>query len=422
MENMMILLPEKIYLLRSRRQASIPVDPEYFALYFDNFIHPLHPEYDVVVQCDYGGNFGNCWKISEFPEDVDEFNLTIQVYDEWGRRLSEKGCTIVLVDKRPGESEYRLLCMGDSMTHRHHYVDHMALKLSRVRTCGIRSFNGGTICHEGRGGWQLNDYVTRYGDWWGGASPFMFPEGIDGREYYGDKNYNERLKTPDLDSYSLDGYACQPLGEGQVYHDGEKLWRHTASGEVLVDASPKWAFSFSKYMERFEIGKLDGVSLLLAANDLQISTYEEVPERIERFMNQLEQVIHSIHDYDAGLDIIINLPVGGAEQFAWGLRGNRSARCYRLAGMQLCRAMLERWDGRSGEHVHICPMRCMLDPINGFDFEGYRPNPYSANIERHQSNWVHPNLDGYRQMGDALACVVEKLYQDRAEKSAAQPI
>lgn len=59
-------------------------------------------------------------------------------------------------------------------------------------------------------------------------------------------------------------------------------------------------------------------------------------------------------------------------------------------------------------------MWCMMAPVNGFDSEGYRPNPYSANIERHHSNWVHPNLDGHRQIGDALACVVEKLRQDRS--------
>lgn len=409
MNEMMILLPEKIYILRSRKNQSIPVDPECFALYFDNFIHPMKPEYDVVVDCAYGGNFGDCWKISTFPEDVDAFPLTIIVYDEWGEEIARKMCAVELVEKSVRPEEYRVLCLGDSMTHRHHYVDQMAIKISNIKTVGTRSFNGGTIRHEGRGGWQLTHYVKQYADWWGGASPFVFPEGFSGREYYGDKSYNERLKTPDLDSYSLDGYVWAEIKEGQVFHDGGKIWRHTANGDVLEDENPCWAFSFEKYMQRFEIDKPHAVSILLAANDLQPTSYEDGPARVKQFMDELEIVIASIHEYDPGIDVIVNLPVCGAEQYAWGMRGNASGKRYRLNTMMLCKAIIDRWDKRENEHVHICPMRCLLDPKDGFDTDGYRPNPYSARIAEHHSNWVHPNPAGYKQMGDALASMVEKL-------------
>ena len=49
MREMMILLPRTVALLRSRRKPSIAVDTESYALYFDNFIHPLRPEYDVEI-------------------------------------------------------------------------------------------------------------------------------------------------------------------------------------------------------------------------------------------------------------------------------------------------------------------------------------------------------------------------------------
>jgi len=409
MSELMILLPETIYLLRSRKGASIPVDAESWSLYFDNFIHPLRPEYDVVVNCRYGGNFGDCWKITAFPEDADQFPLTVCVYDECGKKLAEKTCTVELVEKAMRPQEYRILCIGDSMTHRHHYVDHLSAKLGNLKTAGIRSFSGGTIRHEGRGGWELTHYLTQYADWWGGPSPFVFPEGFSGSEYYGDKSFYERLKTPDLDSYSLDGYEWTDIAEGQVYHHEGKIWRHTSDGDVIADENPRWAFSFSKYMQRFSIGPLNAVSVLMAANDLQNTSYEEGPARIDRFMAELETLIGSVHEYDPCIDIIVNLPVCGAEQYAWGLRGNGSAKRYRLNTLLLCKALLQRWDKRGAEHVHICPMRCFLDPRDGFDTDAYRSNPYSPQLSTHQSNWVHPNLAGYRQMGDALACVVEKL-------------
>jgi len=413
MHEMMILLPDRIPILRSRRNPSIPVDPESYSLYFDNFIYPLRPEYDVLVQCDYGGNFGDCWRIDAFPEDVDHFPLVIRVYDEWGRKLCEKSCTVELIERAVRPGEYRILCLGDSMTHRHVYVDHMALKLANLKTIGTRSFNGGVICHEGRGGWQLTHYVSQYADWWGGSSPFVFPEGFSAREYYGDKSYNERLKTPDLDSYSLDGYTWSEIKEEQLFHDDGKLWRHTTDGDILAEEHPRWAFSFSKYLERFELDKPDAVSILLAANDLQNTPYEDAAARILQFMNELEIVIASVHKADPEIDVIVNLPIGGAEQFAWGLRGNGSAKRYRLNTMLLCKDLLERWDRREAEHVHICPMRCFLDPANGFDTDGFRPNPHSARLSEHHSNWVHPNSAGYRQMGDALASMVERLRQNK---------
>ncbi len=409
MEEVIILLPETITLLRSRRRPSIIVDSESFSLYFDNMIHPLRPEYDVVVDCRYGGNFGDCWRISDFPDDADSFPLAVRVFDEWGRKLAEKACRIELLEKAVRPEAFKLLCIGDSMTHRHVYLDHLAVKLANLRLIGSRSFDGGTVRHEGRGGWQLTHYMTCHADWWGGPSPFVFPEGISGRDYYGDKSFYDRLKTPDLDSYALDGYVWEEIREGQFFHDREMLFRHTAEGNVLADTAPRWAFSFGKYIERFSIEKPDAVSILMGANDLQNTDYAEAPERIARFMDELEAMIASIHEYDAELNVIVNLPVCGAEQYAWGLRGNGSAKRYRLNTMRLSQAILERWDGRRQEHVIVCPMRLFVDPLYGFDRECYRADPYSDQLINRQSNWVHPNAAGYCQMGDALACVVEAL-------------
>ena len=408
MNDITILLPNVIPLLRTRPNQSIHMDSESFCLYFENLIHPLRPEYDVVVDCAWGGNFGSFWRISEFP-DADSFPLTVRVYDEWGRLLAEKSTRIELYEKGFSRPPFRLLCFGDSLTHRHTYVDHLVTKLANVSTVGIRSHNGGTVRHEGRGGWTLTDYLTRRADWWGGPSPFVFPEGVAAADYYGDRAFCERLKTPELDTYSLDGYTFEPIREGQVFHDGGKLYRRTASGDVLEDSAPAWRFSFGKYMERFHVEKPDAVSILMGANDVQNTPYEEAPARIAQFMAELEEIIASIHAFDGGIDVIVCLPISGAEQYAWGLRGNGSARRYRLNTFLLSQAILERWDGRASEHVHICPARLFLDPVAGFDKGAFRDNPCSAETAFHHENWVHPGEAGYRQIGDILASSVEAL-------------
>lgn len=407
---LVILLPEVIPVIAPRHRASITIDPEEYALYFAAMIHPLRPEYDVETECDYGGNFGDCWKISVFPEGVKSFPLTVRVYDEWGRKLAEKTCCIQVREKQMHPEEYRILCIGDSLTHSNTYVNHMATKLACLRTVGIRSFNG-TVRHEGRGGWMLTDFVGRHADWWGGVSPFVFPVGIGGREYYGDRSFQERLRTPDLDSYCLDGLPWEPIREGQYFHDGEKLWRHTGEGDEPVDDAPRWEFSFAKYMEKYGVERPHAVSILLGANDLHASSYEEGPARVRQFMDELEEVVASIHAYDPTIDIILNLPIMAAEQYAWGFRGRGSAKRFQLHTLYQSMALLERWDGRAAEHVHICPMRLCTDPVYGYDAGAFRANPYTARLTEHANDNLHPGEAGYRQMGDALAAMVEYLRQ-----------
>jgi len=407
MDKIMILLPSVIPVMRSRRHSSIPVHPETACLYFENFIYPLRPEYDVLVDCQYGGNFGHCWKIDFFPDDCDSFPLTVSVYDEWGNLLASKSCLIELIEKPFSDAPYRLLCLGDSMTHWQDFVDHTALKLPNLITVGTRSLNG-TIRHEGRGGWTLTNYVSQRAGW-GGGSPFVFPDGIDGKDYYGDQNFMESLLDTDRDSYALDGYSWAPIAEGQYFHKDNSLWRIKDGQAVLIDEHPVWEFNFSKYMERFTVERPDAISILLGANDLQNTPYEEADKRIAQFIAESETVIRSIHDFDPAIDVIFCLPVPGARQSAWGLRGNSSAKRYRLNTLKLTKALIDRWDHRGEERVFICPMRLFVDPDYGFSFSGEHANSYTDVIVTGHDNWVHPNNAGYRQMGDALAASVQRL-------------
>lgn len=408
MEQIWIQLPKVIPILRERPHQQNKVDFEEFSIYFKNIIHPWHEEYDVIVRCEYGSNYGNFWRIKEYPADVDSFPLTIQIYNPWGEVVAEKSSTVELYTKLVRPEEYRLLCLGDSMTHRHAYVDHLATKLYNLKLVGTRSYCG-TAAMEGRGGWTLGRYLTQYADEKGGPSPFVFPKNVNGADYFGDISFAERLKTPELETYALDGYAPRELKEGEIYFREGALYRHQATGDVLVDASPEWEFSFEKYIQRNRIGPVDAVSILMGANDYQLAEYEEAHDRIAKYIDNLQQVIDSIHAYDPEIDVILNMPVTCAEQYAWGVRGYGSEKRYRYCMTLAVRAILDRWDGKEDEHIVISPMLLNLDPVYGFDMQAYPVSMYSDKLEMHHSNWVHPNVCGYRQMGDALGGVIEKL-------------
>ena len=53
---MIIALPSKIFILRQKENQDIVRDREEYNIYFKNIILPYREEYDVRVECEFGGN------------------------------------------------------------------------------------------------------------------------------------------------------------------------------------------------------------------------------------------------------------------------------------------------------------------------------------------------------------------------------
>lgn len=402
-----ILLPEVLPILRARPNQSIVNDREEFTIYFRNVVYPWRDYYHIDIECRYGGNFGSFWRISEIPEDVSRFALTLRVYGDWGELIASKKCVVEVYTKLSRGRHMEVLCLGDSMTHVRVYVHHISEKLSDVCFTGTRSFND-MVFMEGRGGWTSSDYTRRFEDGWGGTSPFLFPKGIAGKDYFGDLTFMQRIRTPDLDSYSLDGYTVQEILPGQYFCRDGKLWLHQTDGDVIARDVPEWEFSFGKYLERNQIEPPQIVSILLGANDMQCR-FDQVDERVRNYLDTLNTIIEAIRADAPDTHVTICMPVGCAEQYAWGLRGNGSAAAYTLGIVKANMGILERWDCREAEHIHICPMLAFADPDAGIDRQWFKDNIYSETQSLHHANWVHPNRTGYSQMGDSLAAMIEKI-------------
>lgn len=406
----LITLPSKVYILRPNGKQDIVRDTEEYSIYFSNIILPLKEEFDVRVECEFGANYGEFWRINTFPYDRDSFPLTIAIYDGYGCRVAEKSCTVYLIDRNKS-SEYSILPIGDSMTHNTLYMDHLVSKLKNVSTRGLRSFNGHAHC-EGRGGWTYETYFNSKTICWGGTSPFVFPKNVAGKLYFGDYEFEAMKLREDRPTYSYDGFPVFPLCNGMIYHKEGKLYRKEEPEDVLVEANPEWEVSFAKYMERYNPGRIDAVSLLMGGNDLQMVSYEDSPRIIAEFVDNTQKMIETIWDYDPNIQILLNLPIIGGEQYAWGKRMGCSSgsKLYRFNVIKAAYALLERFDKM--ENVHISGTLLNLDPVHGYDKEPFRANKYCDDYVMKHGNWVHPNANGYKQMGDALAAVVEAIRKD----------
>ncbi len=408
MEKMItILLPSTLYVKKMKAHQGLVTMHEEYNIYFKNIIQPYNEMWDVRVNCKYGENLGHCWRLSNFLEDISEFDLEIAIYDEYGEKIASRKTTVIPVERKEN-LKTKVLFFGDSMTHRQSYINHVVSSMRGIDTVGTRCFDG-HVRHEGRGGWS---YASYYKTWAAkfGLSPFLFPKGIAAKDYYGDKAFLEKAISEDAETYQFYGYDYEELKDGQYYvGEDQKLYIKKADADELVSDAPEFEFDFAKYLERFDIEKPEIVSVLLGANDLQTVPYERSDAKVAEYIENTKFFIEQIHRCDKNIKVIVNLPILGAEQYAWGTRlgCGGSSKMYRHNIMKASGELIKSFDGRQDENIFISPMLACIDPENGFPFNYVKVNKYNEAMEKHQSNWVHPNESGYCQIGDALAGVIE---------------
>ncbi len=409
MKTQFVLLPDTLYLKKHTPNIDISFESEEYTIYFKNILFPYDEKCDVVVDCKYGANFGHCWRLSNYTGEENEFDLTISVYDECGNKTISKTVKVILTD-RVEDKKTDIIFIGDSMTFSQKYINHVFLKLHNLQLHGSRTLNG-SIRHEGRGGWSYKDYFSYWNVHYG-QSPFLFPKGIEAKDYYGCRNFVDRtkeIKEKKVTSYDCSGYDFGELRDGMYYVLDSKLYQKKQDGDVLVDENPQFEVDFAKYLERYNVKKPQIISLLLGANDLTFAHYETVEKDVNAFVENTKRMIDAIHKVDKNIAIIINLPILSAEQYAWGMQvkcGN-TQKNHNFAIVHGCKALIDNFDNRQKENIYLSPMLACIDMDNGFDCTYVKDNLYSEAMTKVQSNWVHPNKNGYCQMGDAVAGVIE---------------
>lgn len=406
--NILINLPDTLYVMRMPPRQDIVTMHTEFNIYFENIIYPYNKNWDVLVNCKYGKNFGNCWRLNDYNENDSDFDFEIVIYNECGEKLISKKSKIVVSDRT--ENNYaKIMFIGDSMTHAQEYINHIVSCLYGIQTIGTRSIDG-MIKQEGRGGWCYNQYLTGFCEQ-PGASPFLFPKGVDANDYYGDKDFADKILDNTAPTYSYYGFDYNPISDGQYFVRKGVLFRKNNDNEEMVSERPEFEFSFEKYIKKNNLDMPDMVSLFMGANDLSCvgCSYNEINDKIKDLVMHTQTVIDSIHDCSNKIKVIINLPIICGEQHAWGNQFgcNGSAKMYRYAISHAAKKILDKFDNAQRNNIFISPMLLCIDPINGFQMGFEKVNRYCEKSEKYHSDCIHPNNSGYCQIGDALACVIE---------------
>lgn len=409
-----IVLPKRISVLRDKKEQDLLTDKEEYSIYYQNIIYPYSDDYDIQIDCNVGKNLGHCWRIDSFDGTEGSYDFTVKIYGNYGKLLASKSCILEIYEKK-AQNNATLLCIGDSMTQAETYISHAVKKIRGMKTVGLRSING-VVNHEGRGGWKCRDYFDTYEDAGWSVSPFLFPIGYAGKEYFGSKKFWNAVAMPDSsDQYARMGTSAQYIDDGMICLDNGALWRYQNGSYAEVEKEPKFEFSFAKYMERYGLDKPNIVSLLFGANEFQFCPYEQADELIEMYLDSLRKMTASIKSFDSSVCVIINLPVCGGDAYSWGVKlgCGSSVKQYNYCIKMASKAVLDEFDNRRDEGIYVCPMIAFCDTVSGFPWGHFKANIYSDRDEIHCTNWVHPSDAGYKQMGDALAGVISAAIYDK---------
>ena len=236
---------------------------------------------------------------------------------------------------------------------------------------------------------------------------------MEATRYFGDQTFWEQIEKSSLTQpYVYSGYEKQQLADGMIYNRDGILYVLENGKEQIFSKKPEWEFHFSKYMERFHIGKIDAVSILLGTNDILNLHYDTAEQGVEKVSENIQTMIQSIQEYSDDVKILLNLPVlATKDEVAFG-------RCYscdkhsketRFIMLQFIQKLIEKWDHSEDQNIYLVPMYAVLDPIHGFPQMDYSNGRYFNSSEVHVKDAIHPNEGGYRQMGDALAASIQKI-------------
>ena len=120
-------------------------------------------------------------------------------------------------------------------------------------------------------------------------------------------------------------------------------------------------------------------------------------------------MIDSIRKACPTVKILIMTPIPGGSGYAWGLsRGCfGSAAMFRHIIAHTADRLISEFGSREDEGLFIVSSHMTIDPVYGYKNDTRKANIHSEHQVFVNTDGIHPNHAGYRQMGDALAGAVE---------------
>jgi len=331
-------------------------------VYFDNIILTETPDkYRFEITSEIGHTEANRWVVTPTEKDVGEHTWQVKVLD--GEALLGQQSTTwhVAPAAIPGQQEYSLLLIGDSLTHASIYPNELYKRLNadgqqRWTMLGTHKPAGALpgVAHEGYGGWTWQRFVTHY------------------------------EPMPDLANR-----------------------KHSSPFVFLEDDKPK--LDVARYIETACAGRRpDFVIVMLGINDCFGANANDpaaLDAHIDRVFGHADTLIQAIQSAapQAELGICLTTPPNVRES---GFMANYNGRYTRGNWKKIQHRLVERelahFGDQEAQQIWIVPTELNLDPLAGYPVD----------------NAVHPNATGYAQIAASMHAWLVARAQSHAETKA----
>jgi lysophospholipase L1-like esterase len=312
------------------------------------------------VQCERGTATAEHWTFTPAETDIGEHRLTITARSANGTPIDPPATaetTLRIIAPRSlklgnqtktdltDQSPFRLLIVGDSLTHASTYPTEVArlLKASgtNVELMGTHRPEGVAegIAHEGYGGWTWARFATHY----------------------------------------------EPEPDG--------TYRKRSSPFVFLDEQGKPALSVSKYFQtHFSGHKPDAIIVLLGINDCfgaPPNDAKAMDAHIDQTFLSADAVLASLREAapEARIGFCLTPPANARDEAFKANYGDRYPRKgWKAIQHRLVQRQLEYVAKKNDSKISIIPTELNVDPVDGYP----------------DNNGVHPNTVGYHQIAQTM--------------------
>lgn len=430
--NLSIVCPNKFY-------AAVGQE---FNLYYDSLIKGidagLRSPFGIYVdiQCPDLQNASNqigvrrerMWQIegSKLTSDyLGEHNLQITAFDNNGKQLSQKVTKIVVTNSSPLSSKKYILCIGDSLTNNGPIVATMGqhfqdLGGTQPIFVGQRTSSG--YKHEGYPGYSFGSFVTNASNY--AYRIFDVPTGTnvsinDKYSTNGSQYTIKDIRTEGLDNKlrlrcERSSGSTEPNPTGTL----TKISGSSSSAESIEysafekeSGNPFWDLetgqvNFTKYREKMGMSsnKFDLIIIMLGTNDC-IGNIKDMNNSLLNAKKLIETIFEDAGDYPTKV-ILQMTPPDANTISSWQVYSDSDGTIGRKMGYwtnlwNLRKLLYDEFTKSEWENkVYLGQAALGLDRYYGFPNTKIKSSNRINIEEIYHTNSVHPNNEGYQQLGD----------------------
>lgn len=367
---------------------------------------------------------------------VGDHDMWISAWDDFGNLIDRKQVTLTVVANSQLSTEKRILCIGDSLTNNgptvvtcgQHFED-----LGGIQPIFIGQRTTSGYKHEGYPGYTFRSFIVDASNY--AYTIFDVPQGTNVSVSDKYRTNGADFKVMDIRTEGLDNslrLRCESVSGTAVPPSTGTLTKisgQSASDESISytavereSGNPFWdsdtgATNFTKYREKMGMGsnKFDIVVIMLGTEDCIENIEDSMQSSVDAAVTLVNKIFEDAGDYPTKI-IVQMTPPDANTVSSWhsyrDLSGDVSGRkmgywynLWNLRELLYTEFTKEEWN----EKVYLGQAPLGVDRYYGYPYVNENSSSRIAIKEILHYNSIHPNTQGYQQLGDGYYLQIKSL-------------